>query len=287
MYVPDKLAASLIAVQLGDYVQVMDDHPAVLRESRATIVPVPLLGKWNQFQALRRSDLIAGRDYVRDKHDLQQYVPVEDAFPQAAQTKLELLFSVCQHLGVKRLYSLDSTEESSDYDAKNIFSVGVGIGHSFGRKSDRDTGRPKRGAADAGQDGGLTVDLAADVRRYMSSEIAARGRWSGGEPQISRAREVIEACDPRDVRDLNMFIEQRAVKTNEVRTLEITVDFLTSLNAELRVVVESARKFEAALRPGVAKGGFKAEATMRNAFETHVNQTKRAKIAIKVEFGEE
>lgn len=269
---PKRLADRLLVVSRGDYVYVMDEKPELLADERVTIVPVPLVGRWIEFDDLRDVDLSVGEALVRDPRGASGFVPIQDALDVVSREKSRIFLSVCQYLGAKVLRVKESDSRSDNRTLSNVLKVG-------GRAAITGPG----GKPDSvEQDRSLSATLASDVRRQLRMDIETNGRWEGGEPDIEAARTVVKGHERVLESEVSTLIDQRAVASNQINYYSVTIDFFSELHRHFSLIAEVAGN----LKSTVAGHTLSLSAKLENTFEWNRQVTQSGTLAIEVWFAD-
>ncbi|USX52730.1 hypothetical protein [Lentzea sp. HUAS12] len=264
MYVPEQLADRVVVVARDDYVQVADDNPGLIENSQVTLVPVPLLGEWTRFRELAGLDLSIGDAFVRDHGDARRYVPVAEAPHRAAQRRLRLLRTVCQHLGATSLVLQETETRAAKTSWHNDFVARIGLG----------------GGEDAQKGGGLSADLSGETDDRLSLTVEASGRWRGGPADVEAARKAAAAHGDAVDLDVLSLIEQRAISGNQLTSHHVTIDFQQEMTKHFSLISELVVSFEATI-------GLRALspcAALRTVFDWERHSARQARFTLEVSF---
>ncbi|WP_326943676.1 hypothetical protein OG439_27355 [Amycolatopsis sp. NBC_01307] len=268
MYVPQRLSDRLVIVARDDYVQVADDKPGLIQDDRVTLVPVPLLGLWTQFQELNGLDLSVGDAFVRDPDDPGRYVPVSEAPNRTAQRRLRLLRTVCQHLGATSLAIRQFDARSAQTKWGNDLTADV-----------RDT--LAHGKDKLSESRGLSTNLAWQSEDQLRLEIEAVGRWQGGPADIDAARKAVAAHGLAVDPDILTLIDQRSVQGNQLTTHQVTIDFRHEVTKHFSLIAELTAGFEAT----IGKQTLSAAGKLRNVFDWNQQIARHGHFTLEVSFG--
>ncbi len=255
---PDRV----VIISHADYVRIKDDHPELLHDDRATVVPYPLVGAWvadrELIAAAPRPDTVL----VRDPLGAHGYLAAERAAHVLALAQAHAFNRVCQLLGATSVRIVEYDSRDARTSVTNRLSAGV---------ARSGTGSATRRALSAD----VEYDSATELRRYVETT----GRWRGGEPDVAAAREALAGFHDTSGALANL-VEMRAA-SNRLHDYRVHVDFFDDVRRQLDLVVELAASLRLALgrsRPGAI------EAKLHDRFQLTRARTRRESFLVEVRF---
>jgi hypothetical protein len=256
---PDRV----VIISHADYVRIKDDHPELLHDDRATLVPYPLIGEWVEDRELVVAGPRPDTVLVRDPVGGRGYLVAEQAEHVLALAQAHAFNRVCQLLGATsvRIVEYDSRDERTAMS--NRLSAGV-------TAMKRTASAAKRGLSSD-----IAYDSASELRRYVETN----GRWRGGEADIAAAREALSGFDDTSGALANL-VDMRAA-TNQLHDYRVHVDFFHDVRRQLDLVVELVASLRLALgrkRPGVL------EAKLHNRFRLTRERARHESFLVEVRF---